>query len=187
MDDSKLNETTRDRQRDATRQRLYDASITIFKRDGFRAARVDDITLVAGVSRTAFYFHFPTKEDVLLDYMSRHEARITEALQVLPTKAPVADVVEVLVNAMAREWEDDRSLLVDALAVTLRQESEGKPPPRPLQAELEQRLGGATVAEQCLLALTTSATAFQPDRGVTFLDGLRAAARTFLGGLQRSP
>lgn len=175
-------ELTRDRQREATRQRLYDASITIFKRDGFRAARVDDITLVAGVSRTAFYFHFPTKEDVLLDAMRQHEERIVAGL---PPKGSVSQVVEALVPAMAAEWEADRSLLVDALSVTLRHESEGAPAPRPLLRALEARLGEAALAEQCLLALTTAATAFQPERGVTFLDALRGAGKTFLEGLAR--
>jgi hypothetical protein len=45
-----VTDTTRDRQREATRQRLYEAALGIFRRDGFRDARVDDITLVAGVT-----------------------------------------------------------------------------------------------------------------------------------------
>ena len=55
----------RDAQRQQTRQRVYAAALTEFKRTGMAAADVGDIAAAAGVARGTFYFHFPTKEHVL--------------------------------------------------------------------------------------------------------------------------
>ncbi len=54
----------RQQQRDATRERLAEAAVEVFAKDGFLAAKVDDIAKAAGVGRTTFYLHFPTKLDV---------------------------------------------------------------------------------------------------------------------------
>jgi AcrR family transcriptional regulator len=48
----------------ATRQELMDAARRIFARDGFEAARLQDIAAAMGKTRGAFYSHFQDKEDV---------------------------------------------------------------------------------------------------------------------------
>lgn len=48
----------------ATRQELIDAARRIFARDGFEAARLQDIAAAMGKTRGAFYSHFQDKEDV---------------------------------------------------------------------------------------------------------------------------
>jgi AcrR family transcriptional regulator len=49
-----------------TRQRLIDASIRRFYRDGFRSVGIDQILTDVGISKTAFYKHFECKEDLML-------------------------------------------------------------------------------------------------------------------------
>jgi AcrR family transcriptional regulator len=49
-----------------TRQRLVDAAIRRFYRDGFRNVGIDQILGDVGISKTAFYKHFESKEDVML-------------------------------------------------------------------------------------------------------------------------
>lgn len=49
-----------------TRQRLIDAAITRFYRDGFRNVGIDQILDDVGISKTAFYKHFESKEDLML-------------------------------------------------------------------------------------------------------------------------
>ncbi|MCU0701521.1 MAG: TetR/AcrR family transcriptional regulator, partial [Myxococcaceae bacterium] len=88
--------TSRDLQREQSRERLFHAALEIFRRDGFRSARVDDITLVAGLSRTSFYFHFPTKEDVLLELNRRLEEPVLAAVTALDEAAPVGQVLAVV-------------------------------------------------------------------------------------------
>src|SRR6476620_6052611 len=49
-----------------TRQRLVEAAIRRFYRDGFRSVGVDQIVADVGISKTAFYKHFESKEDLVL-------------------------------------------------------------------------------------------------------------------------
>lgn len=57
----------RERRSLRTRRRLYEAALEEFRRVGFEAASIARITRRAGVSRPSFYFHFPTKQHVLLE------------------------------------------------------------------------------------------------------------------------
>ena len=50
----------------ATRQRLIEAAIRRFYRDGFRNVGIDQILTDVGISKTAFYKHFECKDDLML-------------------------------------------------------------------------------------------------------------------------
>lgn len=68
-------------QRDETRERVYEAALKEIARSGLAAADVGAITAAAGVARGTFYFHFPTKEDVLVALEQREELRIVAGLE----------------------------------------------------------------------------------------------------------
>src|SRR5437764_1830273 len=55
-----------------TRGRLFDAALAEIARQGLAAADVAAIAASAGVVRGTFYFHFPTKEHVLIE-LERNE------------------------------------------------------------------------------------------------------------------
>jgi AcrR family transcriptional regulator len=63
-----------------TRERLLGAATAEFKRSGLAAAEIGNIVAAAGVAHGTFYFHFPTKEHVLLELERREEARIANQL-----------------------------------------------------------------------------------------------------------
>jgi AcrR family transcriptional regulator len=111
---------TRDAQRRETRQRIYESALAIFRRDGVAACRTDDIATAAGVSRGAFYFHFPTKEHVLLERMRETEAIICSKLDALGPDAPIDRVLATLNRALAAIWEPDPKLLPDLVGAALR-------------------------------------------------------------------
>jgi TetR/AcrR family transcriptional repressor of uid operon len=69
--------TARETQRLQTRQRILGAAIAEFQRKGMAAADVGAIVSSAGVAHGTFYFHFPTKEHVLLELESREEKRVS--------------------------------------------------------------------------------------------------------------
>ncbi|HJL15665.1 MAG TPA: TetR/AcrR family transcriptional regulator [Sandaracinaceae bacterium LLY-WYZ-13_1] len=112
--------SSREQQRERTRRRLYECALEIFRRDGVAACRIDDIASAAGVSRGSFYFHFPTKEHVLLERMRETEDVICEAIDALPEDAAVSEVLEVLNAQLATVWEGDPELLPDVTGAGLR-------------------------------------------------------------------
>ena len=68
--------TARDARRRQTRERVLGAAIAEFKRSGMAGADVNAIVAAAGVAHGTFFFHFPSKEHVLLELESREEARM---------------------------------------------------------------------------------------------------------------
>lgn len=56
------------------------AAVAEFKRRGMAAADVREIVSAAGVAHGTFFFHFPTKEHVLLELELREEQRIAKQL-----------------------------------------------------------------------------------------------------------
>ncbi|BBY38717.1 TetR family transcriptional regulator [Mycobacterium mantenii] len=66
----------RETRRLETRARLFDAALAEISRRGLAAADVSAIVADAGVARGTFYFHFPTKEHVLIEVERVEETRI---------------------------------------------------------------------------------------------------------------
>jgi TetR/AcrR family transcriptional regulator, repressor for uid operon len=74
-----MKSSVRETRRLQTRERILGAAIAEFRRSGMAAADVGEIVTAAGVAHGTFYFHFPTKEHVLLELERREEARLTHA------------------------------------------------------------------------------------------------------------
>jgi AcrR family transcriptional regulator len=86
--------SARETQRLQTRERLMGAAIAEFKRGGVAAAEVGAIVSAAGVAHGTFFFHFPTKEHVLLELEVREEARMAADLtKALKTRDDIATVL----------------------------------------------------------------------------------------------
>jgi TetR/AcrR family transcriptional regulator, repressor for uid operon len=68
--------SARNARRLQTRERILGAAIAEFKRSGMAGADVGAIVAAAGVAHGTFFFHFPSKEHVLLELECREEARI---------------------------------------------------------------------------------------------------------------
>lgn len=73
--------TAREARRLQTRERLLGAATAEFKRTGMAQADVGAIVAAAGVAHGTFFFHFPTKEHVLLELERREEERIAKQFE----------------------------------------------------------------------------------------------------------
>jgi AcrR family transcriptional regulator len=72
--------SAREAQRLETRARLF-AAVTEIGRSGLAGADVSTIAAAAaGVARGTFYFHFPTKEHVVVEVERAEEAKIVARL-----------------------------------------------------------------------------------------------------------
>ncbi len=110
----------RDKQREETRRRIFRAALVIFRRDTVVGCRIDDIAAKAEVSRGAFYFHFPTKDDVLIELLREGEQPVAEAINDLAEDTSLEKVLEAVGESLAKFWENERTLLPDVATVALR-------------------------------------------------------------------
>ena len=64
-----------------TRERLIESAIRRFKRDGFRNVGIDQIYSDVGISKTAFYKHFESKEDLMMAVLADQTRWLQESLR----------------------------------------------------------------------------------------------------------
>jgi AcrR family transcriptional regulator len=83
-----------------TRERLVDAALAIFKKEGFRNATVDEITAFAQINRSTFYLHFRNKAALIRPIGVRAEPAWKAMLERL-------DRPEDLTLELLRAWTDD--------------------------------------------------------------------------------
>ncbi len=138
----------REKQRTDTHKRIYEAALAEFRRVGFANAQIDKIARVAGVVRGTFYFHFPRKEDVLLELVQTLGSEISDRLVELSQERPsvrtiLTGVIDGVVAGIAAV--SDYGLIRDLLSAYV-----GQPPGPtvieqsfPLAGELERLLADA--------------------------------------------
>ena len=113
----------RQRQVDLTRSLLFEAAIAEFRRVGFARASVARIAREAGVSRTSFYFHFPTKEHVLLELQWLEERTVAARLEnARSLREALHELAEGLIELETRLGDAD--LFRDMIAVYARRPGE---------------------------------------------------------------
>ena len=100
--------TSREAQRRRTRARVLDAAISEFQRGGANSADINAIVEAAGVARSTFYFHFPTKEHVLLELIRRDEdylaAELSRFLDTRRDLPAVLNEIIRLVTELETRW-----------------------------------------------------------------------------------
>jgi AcrR family transcriptional regulator len=93
----------------ATRQRLIEAGLKRFYRDGFRSVGIDQILSDVGISKTAFYKHFECKEDLMLAVLEKQNVWLQNTFRdmirerggasALGQLRAVLDVVETIIKS----------------------------------------------------------------------------------------
>jgi AcrR family transcriptional regulator len=167
----------REAQRLATRARVFDAALAEIGRSGLAGADVAAIASSAGVVRGTFYFHFPTKEHVLVELERAEEAKIVAKLH---TGAP-GDLIAMLRLLIRQVLAAERRLgpvvFRDMLGLHF---SATRP--------VEDELTGHPLAQYLIdvLADAQAVGQIRPDAepgelGVIFLTGLFALLATELG------
>ena len=101
--------TVKKRRRGETRQKLLDAALPVFARNGFERATVDEIVREAGYSKGAFYVHFDAKEDLFWAMLEERISRQQEAfLQSLDESRTVEQNIQALLNTVFAIFRRDQ-------------------------------------------------------------------------------
>lgn len=107
---------TRSRQAErteATRRKLLAAAEIIFARDGFEAARLEDIAAGAGYTRGAFYANFESKEDIFFALLEQWvRQRIDSFIAVLRGPKNPTEKLSALRKHYAASAKDRRLVLI---------------------------------------------------------------------------
>jgi len=64
-----------------TRTRLIEVAVRRFYRDGFRNVGIDQVYAEVGISKTAFYKHFESKDDLMLAVLAEQDRWLQESLR----------------------------------------------------------------------------------------------------------
>lgn len=114
----------RERQRAETRNRIFRAALAEFREVGFSRAQIEQIAAAAGVVRGTFYFHFPSKEHVLLELQERVQAVLLERLVPLAAEGPPIPEILAAVAEGVRSAEalvGNGGLMRDMMSMYVRQ------------------------------------------------------------------
>jgi AcrR family transcriptional regulator len=168
----------REARRLETRARLFDAALAEIGRSGLAGADVTAIATAAGVVRGTFYFHFPTKEHVLVELERNEEVKIVAELSGI--RVAEGDLETVLLSLVGQvlEAESRWGAVVFRDMLGLHFSST-----RPVEDELSQHplleflVGVLTRAQR---AGRVAADADAGELGVFFLTGLFALLATGL-------
>jgi AcrR family transcriptional regulator len=190
----------RDAQREETRRRLFAAALDVFRRDGLDAARIEDIAAQVGVSRGTFYFHFPTKEDVLALAYAEANARLVALIEAAPAATPIQELLGLIVRDIADVWHLDPRLFAVVGLHALRQFAHTDPsaPRDPVREKLAARFAVALerrelidglppelLADVFLLNAFTGMLAWSANPGLPLAPVLEGVVHLFLVGAAR--
>jgi AcrR family transcriptional regulator len=170
----------REAQRLATRARVFDAALAEIGRSGLAGADVASIAAAAGVVRGTFYFHFPTKEHVLVELERAEEVKIVSKLAT--AKTGTGDLITMLRLLVRQVLAAEKRLGPVVFRDMLGLHFSGTRP-------VEDELAAHPLAEFVIAAIDDARAAGQVFRdadpgelGVIFLTGLFALLATDVGG-----
>lgn len=115
---------TRALQREQTRSKLVEAAQRVFATSGYERATVDDVAAAAGYSKGAYYFHFSTKEEILLELLrtwtEERSARLESSRG--PEQPPAVVLMEMVEGFLSYENSDPEwpALLLEFWSQALR-------------------------------------------------------------------
>jgi len=101
----------RERKKEETRRRIFEAAISLFRERGFESTTVDEITEKADVGRGTFFNYFPRKEAVLA-FLSEERVTLAEenAAALLGSVSPARDKLHEIYAFAASAYVSDREL-----------------------------------------------------------------------------
>lgn len=122
------------------RERLLEAAAAEFANKGLTGARVDEISLAAGLAKGTIYNYFESKQAVFVAVIDRWVARTVEARATIPADGPVQPrllaLLEADVAVVAEIEQFARTAFREVLTVSPADLADILPAWKPLDAEV---------------------------------------------------
>lgn len=132
----------REKKKEATRARIAEAGLRLFRDRGYDATTLDDIAAAAGISRRTFFYYFKSKDDVLLAWhgVGAVSSALGPAMLEQPPGQPPLEAAMRCLLSLASRYETNESKAMDALlrsseALAARKDA--------VELQMEQDLAGA--------------------------------------------
>ncbi|MDO8442942.1 MAG: TetR/AcrR family transcriptional regulator [bacterium] len=99
------------------RERILDAALEVIARRGYSAAGVQEIVDLSATSKGSFYFHFPSKEQMVMALVERMSEKLINKVRDTVKNQPtplhrVAGSIDVLMTTFARQHKVAQVLLL---------------------------------------------------------------------------
>jgi AcrR family transcriptional regulator len=101
-----------------SRQRIQDAALELFARDGYAQVTATEVAEHAGVNVRTFYRHFPDKKEVLFGDGERLEQLVLDAVDRVPDAPPHA-AIRAAFTAVARDMQPRYERLARRAAIVI--------------------------------------------------------------------
>jgi AcrR family transcriptional regulator len=96
-----------------TREELMEAALAVFAERGYREASVDDVAERAGYSKGAFYWHFPSKDDLFYALLEERVLKPwEESIRLLETAPPDQDMAPEATRLFGQILRGEREFLL---------------------------------------------------------------------------
>ncbi|MFF2555395.1 TetR/AcrR family transcriptional regulator [Nocardia sp. NPDC058058] len=100
---------------DQREAQILDATRELLANKPMAKLTIDDITGATGISRTSFYFYFPSKQAVLARLMEDVSDRYAETHVWLPSTGPQRELLHTQLTGAAQIWHDNSKIMVCSL------------------------------------------------------------------------
>ena len=105
--------TLREAQKQLTRDRIVECALELFTARGYASTTIDEIAGAAGTTRVTFYAYYPSRTDLMKEFMHRVNAVLERATgeDQPSTAADLVDVVRAGEPAGILAWLESRAAL----------------------------------------------------------------------------
>ncbi|MDQ6418896.1 TetR/AcrR family transcriptional regulator [Paenibacillus sp. LHD-117] len=107
----------REQKKNATRQAIIDAALTLFAAHGYAGTSVNQIAEAAGVAKGTFFNYFAGKEQVLCDI--QHTLATEHFAKLEGTEGPILPLLREALMDMIRQLPDERTLMLAVIQMKL--------------------------------------------------------------------
>lgn len=148
----------RERKKQATREALLDAALSLFADQGFAATTIEEIADAADVAPRTFFRYFPNKAAILYAPVEEYRATFRESLTLAPQDEPPLTSMHRALRETLVSLHDHRERIILQHRISYERDPDSAEEPmalwRAFESDVTSTLG---VTEECAAVLTSVA------------------------------